>query len=72
MNGTSVAAPVSVLELFRARVVEAPEAVGVVEGGRQVSYGELDADSDLVAAYLRECGVGRGDRVAVRMERSIG
>ncbi|CAM5358011.1 amino acid adenylation domain-containing protein [Streptomyces chartreusis] len=72
MNGTSVAAPVSVLELFRARVVEAPEAVAVVEGGRQVSYGELDADSDLVAAYLRERGVGRGDRVAVRLERSIG
>ncbi|MGW6962107.1 amino acid adenylation domain-containing protein, partial [Streptomyces chartreusis] len=37
-----------------------------------MSYGELDADSDLVAAYLRERGVGRGDRVAVRMERSIG
>ncbi|WP_126900393.1 non-ribosomal peptide synthetase [Streptomyces sp. WAC 01325] len=70
MNGTSVAAPVSVLELFRARAVEAPDAVAVVEGGRQLSYGELDAASDRVAAYLRDREVGRGDRVAVQLERS--
>ncbi|CAM5357910.1 amino acid adenylation domain-containing protein [Streptomyces chartreusis] len=72
-NTTTRRAPgSSVLELFRARVAQAPDAVAVVDGERQVSYGELDADSDLVAAYLRERGVGRGDRVAVRMERSIG
>ncbi|MFJ9746703.1 amino acid adenylation domain-containing protein [Streptomyces chartreusis] len=70
MNGTSVAAPVSVLELFRTRAVEAPDAVAVVEGGRQLSYGELDAASDRVAAYLRDREVGRGDRVAVQLERS--
>ncbi|MFJ6393805.1 AMP-binding protein, partial [Streptomyces sp. NPDC091972] len=72
MNGTSVAAPVSVLALFRARVVSAPDAVAVVEGERRVSYGELDRLSDRVAAYLSACGVGRGDRVAVRLERSVG
>ncbi|MFG2732973.1 amino acid adenylation domain-containing protein, partial [Streptomyces canus] len=70
MNGTSVTAPVSVLALFRARVAQAPDAVAVVEGGRRVSYGELDALSDRVAAHLWGCGVGRGDRVAVRLERS--
>ncbi|MFF3750432.1 amino acid adenylation domain-containing protein [Streptomyces sp. NPDC002018] len=72
MNGTSVAAPISVLELFRARVVEAAGAVAVVEGERELSYGELDAASARVAAYLRGRGVGRGDRVAVRLERSAG
>ncbi|GAA4072031.1 amino acid adenylation domain-containing protein [Streptomyces shaanxiensis] len=61
----------SVLEMFRARVAQAPDAVAVVEGERLVSYGELDEASDRVAARLRERGVGRGDRVAVRLERSI-
>ncbi|MGW6789409.1 amino acid adenylation domain-containing protein [Streptomyces chartreusis] len=61
----------SVLEMFRARVAQAPEAVAVVDGERQVSYGELDADSNRVAVYLQGRGVGRGDRVAVRLERSI-
>ncbi|MFG1664159.1 amino acid adenylation domain-containing protein [Streptomyces sp. Y7] len=60
----------SVLEMFRARVAQAPDAVAVVDGERQVSYGELDSASDRVAAGLRNCGVGRGDRVAVRLERS--
>ncbi|MFG1664160.1 amino acid adenylation domain-containing protein [Streptomyces sp. Y7] len=71
MNGTSVTAPFSVLEMFRARVAQAPDAVAVVDGERQVSYGELEAASDRVAVSLRARGVGRGDRVAVRLERSI-
>ncbi|MFF3750433.1 amino acid adenylation domain-containing protein [Streptomyces sp. NPDC002018] len=73
-NATAGDAPSasSVLELFRARVVEAAGAVAVVEGERVVSYGELDAASARVAAYLRGRGVGRGDRVAVRLERSAG
>ncbi|GAA4072037.1 amino acid adenylation domain-containing protein [Streptomyces shaanxiensis] len=70
MNGTSVAAPVSVLELFRARVAQAPDAVAVLAGERVMSYEELDAASDRMAAHLRGRGVRRGDRVAVRLERS--
>ncbi|MFE2042881.1 amino acid adenylation domain-containing protein, partial [Streptomyces sp. NPDC059477] len=62
----------SVLDLFRARVAAAPDAVAVTSGERQLSYGELDAASDRVAARLHERGVRPGDRVAVRLERSAG
>ncbi|MEO3972427.1 amino acid adenylation domain-containing protein [Streptomyces sp. CAU 1734] len=60
----------SVLELFRGWVARSPGAVAVVDGERVVSYGELDGASDRVAGWLRGRGVGRGDRVAVRLERS--
>ncbi|MFJ2833714.1 condensation domain-containing protein, partial [Streptomyces sp. NPDC087263] len=61
----------SLVELFAARVVEAPDAVAVVgEGGLEWSYGELAERSDRVACGLAEWGVGRGDLVGVVMERS--
>ncbi|MFH8344483.1 amino acid adenylation domain-containing protein [Streptomyces sp. NPDC018045] len=60
----------SVPELFAARAASAPDAVAVTDGRRTVRYGELDTASDRLAVYLRGSGVGRGDRVAVVMERS--
>ncbi|MFC8124128.1 amino acid adenylation domain-containing protein [Streptomyces sp. NPDC057302] len=56
-------------ELIAARVESSPGAVAV-EGERTLSYGELWAQSGQWAAYLAGLGVGRGDRVAVVMERS--
>src|SRR5688572_27246673 len=38
--------------------------------GRQFSYGEVDRISARYAAALASCGVQRGDRVAVRVEKS--
>ncbi|MFG2647897.1 amino acid adenylation domain-containing protein [Streptomyces sp. NPDC048436] len=58
-----------VAELIAAQVRSAPDAVAV-EGERTLSYGELWAESGRWAAYLSDLGVGRGDRVAVVMERS--
>ncbi|MEU3741535.1 amino acid adenylation domain-containing protein [Streptomyces sp. NPDC032198] len=58
-----------VTELIAARVESTPGAVAV-EGERTLSYGELWAESGQWAAYLTALGVGRGDRVAVVMERS--
>ncbi|MEU4198970.1 amino acid adenylation domain-containing protein [Streptomyces sp. NPDC026294] len=60
----------SVPELFARQVARARSAVAVADGGRTVHYGELDTESDRLAAYLGGLGVGRGDRVAVLMERS--
>ncbi|MFD7663920.1 amino acid adenylation domain-containing protein [Streptomyces sp. NPDC059788] len=60
----------SVPELFAARVTEAPDAVAVADGRRTLTYRELDAESGRLAAYLNGLGVGRGDRVAVVLERS--
>ncbi|MDC0768639.1 condensation domain-containing protein, partial [Streptomyces sp. HD] len=59
-------------ELIGERVRVAPGAVAVLEGDRSLSYGELWAASGRVASYLvGGAGVGRGDRVAVVMDRSV-
>ncbi|KWT62298.1 non-ribosomal peptide synthetase [Streptomyces albus subsp. albus] len=64
-----VAGP-SVPELFARRVASAPDAVAVVDGQQRLTYAELDARAGRLAAYLHGLGVGRGDRVAVVLERS--
>ncbi|MZE78079.1 AMP-binding protein, partial [Streptomyces sp. SID5475] len=57
-------------ELVAARARTTPDAVAVVDGERPLSYGELDDGAGRLAAYLSSLGVGRGERVAVVMERS--
>ncbi|AUX43556.1 uncharacterized protein SOCE26_050060 [Sorangium cellulosum] len=57
-------------ELFEAQVERGPEAVAVVSGGQQLTYRELDARADLLAARLRAMGVGPDVVVGVCMERS--
>ncbi|MFF3641301.1 amino acid adenylation domain-containing protein [Streptomyces sp. NPDC002564] len=47
------------------------DAVAVVDAERSLSYGELDAAAGRLASFLVGAGVGRGDRVAVVMERSV-
>ncbi|MGW6789411.1 amino acid adenylation domain-containing protein [Streptomyces chartreusis] len=60
----------SVPELFAEQAARTPDAVAVVDGKRNLTYAELDADADRLAGHLIGRGVGRGDRVAVLMERS--
>src|SRR6202008_3976120 len=47
-----------------------PDAAAVAHGERTVTYAELDAWAERVAARLRAEGVGAEDRVGVAMERS--
>ena len=61
----------TVLTLFEDRVRQAPEAAAAAEGPRTWSYIELDRRSRAVASRLTESGIGRGDRVAVCMPRSL-
>ncbi|WP_309142868.1 non-ribosomal peptide synthetase [Streptomyces javensis] len=71
-NATERDVPVRPLaELFDARVELSPNAVAVVgAGGEEWSYAELRERSDRVAGVLAARGVGRGDLVAVVLERS--
>ncbi|MFI8933342.1 amino acid adenylation domain-containing protein [Streptomyces sp. NPDC053474] len=59
----------SVLELFREQAERTPDAVAVMDGGRTLSYADLDRQSDGLAGHLAGRGVRRGDRVGVVMER---
>ncbi|WP_240529487.1 non-ribosomal peptide synthetase, partial [Streptomyces antioxidans] len=72
-NATERDVPVRPLgELFDARAAVSPDAVAVVgAGGEEWSYGELGERSDRVAGVLAARGVGRGDLVAVVLERSV-
>ncbi|HVY41165.1 MAG TPA: condensation domain-containing protein, partial [Polyangia bacterium] len=56
--------------LFDEHAERAPEAVAVIEGESELSYGELAAGANRLARGLVAMGVGPGERVAVSLERS--
>ncbi|MHC3424448.1 non-ribosomal peptide synthetase [Streptomyces sp. DT18] len=62
-------------ELFRAQAARTPDAVALVArasgdlGEEEWSYARLLAETERTAAALRAAGVGRGDRVAVLLDR---
>ena len=59
--------PESLVEMFRSAVDASPQAEAIVElDGPRVTFTELWERSARVAGGLREQGVSRGDRVAIR------
>lgn len=71
-NATAAELPAerSLHALFRAQAARSPQAVAVLQDGVAMSYAELDAQSDAVAARLRAQGCGRGAMVGLYLERS--
>jgi amino acid adenylation domain-containing protein len=57
-------------ELFEAQVARSPEAVALVWGGQQFSYGELNRRANQLAHALRSQGVVPDAVVGICMERS--
>lgn len=61
----------SIHQRFAEQVARRPDAVAVTEvGGRQWTYGELDERANRLARRLSGLGVGRGEPVAVLLQRS--
>ena len=58
-------------ELFDEQVVERPDAIAVVAGDEQVSYGQLNSLAIQLAQYLRRQGVRLGGRVGLCLERGL-
>ena len=58
-------------QVFGANVARHPDAPAVGDAGTLVTYGELDAHADHLARELAACGVQRGDRVGLRLERGV-
>jgi long-chain acyl-CoA synthetase len=64
--------PASLVEMLHASVERDPRATALVEvGGRSIAYGELWQRAARVAGGLRDGGVRRGDRVAIRLPNGI-
>ncbi|ACU62621.1 non-ribosomal peptide synthetase [Chitinophaga pinensis] len=59
------------LSLFMRQVQAQSDSVALVCGERELSYGELDAQSDKVMAYLHKAGVIAGELVPVVGDRSL-
>ncbi|MFD8721811.1 amino acid adenylation domain-containing protein [Streptomyces sp. NPDC059629] len=55
---------------FTARAMATPDAPALVDGGRRLSYADVDARADRLAHRLRRAGTAAEDRVALLMERS--
>ena len=58
-------------DVFEARVARTPDAVAVVFGDVEVSYGELNVRVNRLARYLIGCGVGPERLVGVVVGRSV-
>lgn len=57
----------NIASLVEANAATMPDRLAVVDDDRRLTYREMALQTDAMAAVLGEHGVGRGDRVAVRM-----
>ncbi|MDQ2877457.1 MAG: amino acid adenylation domain-containing protein [Pseudomonadota bacterium] len=64
-------APLLLPEAIRAQARARPDAVAVRFGERRMTYAELDARADAIATALAAAGLGRGDLVAICLDRSV-
>lgn len=60
----------SLVDYLRRSVEQRPDAEAVVHRGRRVSYGQLWRDVCALAAFMKQRGLGQGDRVAILLENS--
>ena len=58
-------------ELFAAQAQKTPDRIALTFEGRSLDYAELDRRSRIIAAQLRERGVGPDDLVGLYCERSF-
>ncbi len=61
----------TILDLFQTHVIAAPKAIAAVCGNQHLSYQQLNAEADRIAAGLRSRGIGLGSRVALCADRSL-
>ncbi|MGN8069356.1 amino acid adenylation domain-containing protein [Mucilaginibacter sp. 22184] len=60
----------NILELFEDQVRVHPDNTAIVFRNKTISYADLDARSDMVAAHLQKLGIVNEDIVAIMVERS--
>ena len=67
LRGDRAAAPRTLVEIFQDTVDRHPDAPAVDNGAEVLTYEEFGDAAEDVAAALNALGVGRGDRVGVRI-----
>ncbi len=60
-----------VADIVRDAAARWPGKVAVIEGARQMNYGELALQVDRLAARLGDCGLKAGDRIVMQLPNSI-
>ncbi|WP_395089172.1 amino acid adenylation domain-containing protein [Armatimonas sp.] len=58
-------------ELFAEQAAKTPTAPAVTDGKKSLTYAELKASADTLAAQLRAAGVAPGQGVAIELPRSV-
>ncbi|HEY3861188.1 MAG TPA: amino acid adenylation domain-containing protein [Verrucomicrobiae bacterium] len=58
-------------EIFEAQAAKTPQAVAVACGSQSLTYAQLNAQADNLAASLRSAGVGPDSLVGLCVERSV-
>ncbi len=58
-------------ELFEQQVERAPDAVACVHDGQSLTYAELNQRANQLAHFLKQRGVGPGQRIGLYVERSL-
>ncbi|MGE8202296.1 MAG: non-ribosomal peptide synthetase, partial [Variovorax sp.] len=61
----------TVTGVFSRQAAAAPDAIAIAQGDAQMSYGELDRQSDELARRLQCLGVRSGDGVGLLLDRSM-
>jgi len=67
----SLASKKSVHGLFEEQAAKTPDSIAVSFGDERLTYGELNARADSLAAYLRSRGLGRDGVAGIRLERGV-
>ncbi len=69
LRRSTQAPPVRTLvDILRQTALETPDAAALDNGSNVLTYQEFCEESDAFASALRERGVGRGDRIGVRVD----
>jgi len=61
----------NVCDWFEQQAGLTPDALAVADSSHRINYGELNAQANRLAQYLRTQGISSGDVVAIGMERSV-
>jgi len=67
LRGELAAAPRTLVDIFRATAAQAPDDPAIDAANGVLTYAELEEAAEAVAAELNAAGVGRGDKVGVRI-----